>query len=383
MLKKFTVENYKNFLKPLTIDFSNVGGYQFNTSCLCKEKYIGKMLIYGRNGTGKTNLCNAIVDIAVSPLFLYNNESNSFLNADSENDYAKFSYVFQFGVDELEYTYVKSSMSEYSSETLILNGIEIFHFDYVQNSHMCHNLNLISAETIVVERFLEAKNSENSEGVEAENSISFLRWLFGNGLFPNDSPVLELRSFINRMRASSISSLNRTFPRRRDSFFDSLLDKNNLSRLETFLNDMGVDCHLVSKRLPDGQIELYFKHKKLISFFENASSGTIVLFNLYRRLITSMQNMSFCYMDEFDAFFNYEMSERFVNYFKEKFPNCQMIFTTHNTNLMANEIMRPDCIFILSQKGELTSLNRATTRELREGHNLEKMYISGEFDKYE
>ena len=38
---------------------------------------------------------------------------------------------------------------------------------------------------------------------------------------------------------------------------------------------------------------------------------------------------------------------------------------------------------ILSRKGTLTALCNATQRELREGHNLEKMYISGEFEKYE
>lgn len=32
------------------------------------------------------------------------------------------------------------------------------------------------------------------------------------------------------------------------------------------------------------------------------------------------------------------------------------------------------------KKGTLTALCNATERELREGHNLEKMYISGEFE---
>jgi len=50
---------------------------------------------------------------------------------------------------------------------------------------------------------------------------------------------------------------------------------------------------------------------------------------------------------------------------------------------MSNRLFRPDCLFILSRNGKLTSLNNATKRELREGHNLEKMYISGEFDAYE
>ena len=167
-----------------------------------------------------------------------------------------------------------------------------------------------------------------------------------------------------------------------DSFIDSL-DDDNLSKFETFLNEMGVECKLQVKELPDGQKELYFKHKKLVPFFENASSGTLVLYNLYRRIVSSTRGMSFCFFDEFDALFHYEMSERFLNYFKQNYPKCQMIFTTHNTNLMSNDVMRPDCLFILSQKGAITPLNKATTRELREGHNLEKMYISGEFDKYE
>ena len=41
--------------------------------------------------------------------------------------------------------------------------------------------------------------------------------------------------------------------------------------------------------------------------------------------------------------------------------------------------MRPDCYFILSDN-KLTSFADATNRELREGHNLEKLYMSGEFD---
>ena len=57
--------------------------------------------------------------------------------------------------------------------------------------------------------------------------------------------------------------------------------------------------------------------------------------------------------------------------------------TSHNTNLMTNKMLRPDCLCLLSSKGTLTALCDATERELREGHNLEKMYISGEFEKYE
>ena len=77
------------------------------------------------------------------------------------------------------------------------------------------------------------------------------------------------------------------------------------------------------------------------------------------------------------------MAENVMKFLKSRYPESQIIMTSHNTNLMTNRLMRPDCLFILSRSGSLTSLCNATPRELREGHNLEKMYISGEFEKYE
>ena len=153
--------------------------------------------------------------------------------------------------------------------------------------------------------------------------------------------------------------------------------------LECFLNVMGVECRLALKKLPDGQYELYFIHERLVPFYENASSGTLALVHLYRRMFSKAWDPSLVYLDEFDAFYHYEMAENIVKFFKKRYPKCQMIMTTHNTNLMTNRLMRPDCVFILSGAGTLTALCNATLRELREGHNLEKMYISGEFEKYE
>ena len=40
--------------------------------------------------------------------------------------------------------------------------------------------------------------------------------------------------------------------------------------------------------------------------------------------------------------------------------------------------MRPDCLIILLREGNLTVFSKTTLREV---HNLERMYISGEFEK--
>ena len=105
---------------------------------------------------------------------------------------------------------------------------------------------------------------------------------------------------------------------------------------------------------------------------------------LYSRFIRNpIRKPSVIIIDEFDAFYHYEMADKVVRFFKKNMPQTQVIFTTHNTNLMSNHLMRPDCLLILSSDGRITPLMRATSRELREGHNLEKMYIGGEFADYE
>ena len=103
---------------------------------------------------------------------------------------------------------------------------------------------------------------------------------------------------------------------------------------------MGIECKLILKKLPDGQRELYFAHEQLVPFYENASSGTLALAELYRRLIPKVWDASLIYLDEFDAFYHYEMAENVIRFFKHKYPKCQMIMTSHNTNLMTNRIMR-------------------------------------------
>ena len=103
MLKKFTLKNYKNFKDEISIDFENTAGYQFSTDCIT-DGIISKMLIYGRNATGKTNLGKALMDINKT-MFGGRNfyDTGIFLNADSIDKTAIFSYEFCFENNELVY----------------------------------------------------------------------------------------------------------------------------------------------------------------------------------------------------------------------------------------------------------------------------------------
>ena len=55
MLIKFTVENYKCFQHPITLDFTETHDYKFNRNCV-KNGLLSKVIIYGANSSGKSNL---------------------------------------------------------------------------------------------------------------------------------------------------------------------------------------------------------------------------------------------------------------------------------------------------------------------------------------
>lgn len=365
MLKRFTVSNFKNFKDEISLDFSKIGEYSFNADCLSMR------LIYGRNATGKTNFGRALLDIKILLYGMFRNNENSVLiNADSQNT-AKFIYEFKFGNDEVTYKYSRFENRNLCDEELYINGEAIFKCDFKNSKFDFQGLSIIGAETVNTNRYL------NKDEMDNEYVLPFLRWLINNTAFSDDSVLIQLSKYVRKMDMITVGH-DLLYSNR--NFLENLKNPVYLHNFEDFLNLMGIECKLVLQELPDGQAELYFSQNKLVPFYSTASSGTLALTSLYQKIVS---NCSLIYIDDFAAFYHYEMAEKLISFFKTKYPKCQLIMTSHNTNLMTNKIMRPDCLFILSSRGTLTALCDATERELREGHNLEKMYIRGEFEKYE
>ena len=115
----------------------------------------------------------------------------------------------------------------------------------------------------------------------------------------------------------------------------------------------------------------------MFAFEQIASSGSKALELLFY-WSKRFNDVSFLFMDEFDAFYHFDLARNVIKYIVD-YDNIQVVFTTHNPNLASNEMLRPDCYFTL-KNGKLTSFADSTERELREGHNLEKMLRNGEFN---
>ena len=90
------------------------------------------------------------------------------------------------------------------------------------------------------------------------------------------------------------------------------------------------------------------------------------------------ENLTFLIIDEFDAYYHFDLSEKILTKINS-YLNFQSIITTHNTHLMKSTLTRPDCCYIIKDCKKISPLYALTNKEIREDNNLEKMYINGEF----
>lgn len=363
MLRKFEVCGYKNFGERFVLDLTDIRDYKFNTQYI-KNNLIKDGIIYGKNAIGKTNLGTALLDIRNNfKSYLHNDykKNERFLNADGTVDAATFIYEFQFDDDIVRYQYKKTDKNKLVSEILKINDEIIFNFNQREKKMLEENISLINANTL------------NWEFVEDSKSI--LSYIINNTTLENTHVLWKLYEYVKGMTMIQGNLAGQ------DTFnmallLEILIERNRVKELEQFLNYFGVEEKLVVLADAAGQKSLYFDHLRPVPFYQNCSSGTGSLLQLFS-WIMGIQKISFLYLDDFDAFYHYEIAEKLVKLFGER-KECQILMTSHNIDLLSNKIMRPDCLYILTKK-RIVTLANATKRELREGHNLEKLYKSGEF----
>lgn len=383
MLEKFKVKNFKKFKEELIFDFTKVKKYTFNENII-KNNILNMALIYGSNGSGKSNLGFAMLDIIFHTT---DNEKikdfyNNYLYGNGIlSDRAEFTYEFNFGGEKIIYIYSKKNVDELLKEELYLNNKKVLYIDRGKKE---------------IELQIEETSSLRTDNIFNSN-LSLLKYVLSNVLFENNSVYYKLKTFLEKMLwFRSVEANNYLgYKIESNSIINEILgileaDKNeeiiqyNLNKFENFLKEAGIDL-VLRTREAEGvrviEVEIDSEDKKVkryINFFQIASSGTLALaafYSWYKKL----DEISFVFIDEFDAFYHYKLSKLIIKKLKEK-NNTQVILTTHSTNLMNNELLRPDAYFIL-KNNKLKSIPELTDKELREAHNIEKLFKSGAFDE--
>lgn len=369
MLRKLKVKNYKGFKEEAVFDLTNVKKYSFNEYAI-KENTIKNAIIYGKNGTGKSNLGLAIFDLTyhLTDRNKDINQNIGYLNGDSDEEFASFEYEFLIDGDKFVYSYQKANAAILRYESLSINDKKIFSYNFANKKKDFEGLAEVGVKSLAVREELE---------------MSVLRYIFYNANITKPNPIYKLMNFVNRMlwyRTTSEGNQYIGLFQGSSSMEEEIIKQHKTDDFEKFLHKYGLDYKLEVETLKTNQSVLLTRFNNRSFIFNHvASHGTRALLLLYYWLLQE-KFISFLFIDEFDAFFHTEVAEKIICDLSEESQH-QIIITTHNTNLMSNTILRPDCYFIVCESRRIVSLPEASNRELREGHNLEKMYLGGAFNE--
>lgn len=361
MLKRFEVENFKGFKDKFVWDLSKHRDYAFNSG-LIQNDIVNKGIIYGENGAGKSNLGFALIDIThhLTDNLKVRQLYTAYTNGDNQNRTAKFSYTFLLDGIEMVYQYEKQNPDVALRERLTVDN-EIVLDTYGKDV----NINLPEANTLDF--------SQRQEG------MSYVKFIRRNGAQIENSIISKLYDFVDNMlwfRSLRDNEFGGYDPNGQQ-LVDILVKHNAIKSFENFLRERGLNFKLGVEQL-NGRNELYayYNNAKFL-FAAIASSGTSALWLFYAWSF-EFSKVRFLFIDEFDAFYHYELSQKIVEQLTGN-ENMQAFVTSHNTGLMTNSIYRPDCCFIVKNNKTITSLADLTEKELREAHNLEKLYKHGAF----
>ena len=383
MLKRFEVTGFKNFAHTFSLDFSDVRDYRFNEHHI-ENSLLKTGIIYGKNSMGKSNLGLALFDIVshltgnnVSPGLYGNylniaNEQNKIVltSGASQVNSAKFRYVFRFGNEEIYYNYTKTSNDVLLFEQMSIGNETIIDVTYGGLPKD------IRVDVINKEIFSQDLNFSFYTGG------SILKFALNNTALSNEHPLFKMMDYVSKMLWFRCLDENRYIGYKTSvgDYHDFMCENDALlSEFQELMVRAGIQDKIRVIIDPDGKKRLYSGDGEFaIPFYASASSGTKALYNFFYWNKTA-PDTSLMFIDEFDAYYHFELSETVVN-LVSKLPNTQVLLTSHNTNLLSNRFMRPDCLFILTPE-KLTSFVNATSRELREGHNLERLYMGGDFNE--
>ena len=367
MLKKFSVENFKGFKDKITLDIGTPSNYSFNSEII-ENGCITKGIIYGINSCGKSNLGLAIFDIIthLTEKQKLLGSYDFYLNMSGRKSFAEFEYTFVFDGHEVVYKYSKMDVNSLKSESLSIDGKEVIFFDFLTRDGFT---------------LLEGSDTLNAS-IRNESPISRVKYVNSNSILSDNVQNQVFKKFIDFVeRMLLFYSLDSRgyegFMNGSESIAEGIVNSGKVKDFQEFLKENDIDYELYGCEV-DGRKAIYchFDNKDA-DFFKIASTGTRSLALFYYWYIR-MEKASFVFIDEFDAFYHYELSES-VQKRLRRITGVQVFTTTHNTDLMSNDLLRPDCYFLL-ENNSIKAFSELTEKELRQAHNLQKMYKAGAFN---
>lgn len=243
------------------------------------------------------------------------------------------------------------------------------------------------------------------------------KYSFGTGIITKPSDVV-LNTSEKNLFLSRASSMNRELAQRlyryfMNQFLLGLVSVNEMMALESFNNykkvilkaleicdtditDIEARKEQISAPMAiPGQGELSFKLVDVLKFktfhrnrkdvmFDldmEESSGTRKLFQILIRLLDVVKNRKGIMMDEFDMGLHTRLADFILDLIHAS-EGSQLLFSSHNTNLIDTKRLRRDQIVFVNktESGATEVYSLYDFKDFRENMDAEKGYIQGRFD---
>ena len=367
MLKRFEVENFRGFKERIVLDFQS-GDYKYNPK-IARDGIVVHSMVYGRNGSGKSSLGLAILDVITHltdmaqfpPQYI-----TPYKNLDAPLDKpASFVYHFRLNGFEIVYEYEKAGPQDLLHEKLTVDDSVVVDWNYFGDAV----------------RFVDRKLTKGLAINLVDNHLSVLKYIYRN-MPTNSIPALtEMLRFVEGMlwyRSLSDGNAFAGFQNTAKILTDIIYERGALAEFTEFLAENGLRYNLEFRPINGQRVlfALFDGGKNAVPFNAVASTGTNALLLFFSWSVSAFDKLTFLFIDEFDAFFHFESAEAIVRRINEA--RFQSILTSHNTYLINNDLSRPDACFVIDAHG-VRNLHDRTNKVIREGHNLEKMYVNGAF----
>ena len=388
MIIEFTVGNFLSFNEKKTLNFEARGGVselKDNFFTFEKQKILRSLVLYGANSSGKSNLIKALgrmKSCIMSSVKLNETDELNYtpflLSSVSENQPTFFEMVFVSKKQKFRYGF------EYNATEIT----DEWFFEVKKTKEI--PLFIRTEEGIAVsDSFQEGKGKEESTNnnrlfislvaqLGGKVSKQILEWFSGcnvmSGIKHNDYEGYTLGMFYKNSNG---------YGEALQFFRDLQLGFNNVEIIES---EEDFSLNTIHNK--------YDKTGKIIgqiswSKEESESEGTKKLIDFSGPIFDTLKNGKIFIVDELDSKLHPLITMQIIKLFNspETNPNnAQLLFATHDTNLLSTDIFRRDQVWFTEkdevEQTDLYSLDDfvfADGTKVRKDANLEKNYIAGRY----
>lgn len=412
MLVNFRVENFKSFMDytEFSMEATKLKNLTAsNTFTINNLSLLKSAVIYGANASGKSNLLDALENMR--------QVIKNSMNIEAMKKYPLQTFVLNTKTEHEPTTYEAEFIID---DVLFRYGFSIY-VKGVIHSEWLEQKNLISRakwnllfkrekqNINVGNQFQEGKQLEDKTRDNAlfvpvvaqfngKKSQKILDWFNNLNILSNvkneefehySFKMLENEKFrdriVNFIKSADTGISN--VKNKKLKLEDLNLDQKELDQLPEFILDKLKEDGLSSVETLHFQYNNDNTFSELKSFpLEFESIGTQKLLALSAPVINTLDKGGVLIVDELDNSMHTDLVESIIKLFNSEETNtnnAQLIFTTHDTNLLNQNIFRRDQIWFTQKNifgvSELYSLVEYGKGKTRDDLNLEKNYLDGRF----